>query len=183
MAVRAKKLKNHSHESGNGSSPELNGHAEASLRVQPTHVEVQRAAARLYSQGYRRSQIARLLMSHLTPTMNGKPQEQRLASARAKLRRWEYTKKFRDYIYQLGLIAADVEMPEVFNGVMKQAKKGKVDAARLMLEVTGRHNPKGEQGDTTVVVAFGGNVPRPRRSIGTSTDDTIEGEATEINDG
>lgn len=167
MAELAKKPTKSGHQSGNGSE----------IVVQPTRVEVQRAAARLYSQGYKRSQIARLLMSHLTPTMDGKPQEQRLSTARAKLRRWEYSKKFRDYIYQLGIISADIEIPEVFNGVIKQAKKGKVDAARLMLEVTGRHSTKGEKGDTTVVVAFGGHIPRPNRAIGNGDQDTIDAEA------
>jgi hypothetical protein len=147
--------------------------------VKPTRIEVQRTAARLYSQGYKRSQIARLLMTHLTPAMDGKPTEQRLSNARRKLRGWERSKKFRDYIYQLGIISADIEIPDVFKGVIKQAKKGRVDAARLMLEVTGRHSTKGERGDTTVVVAFDGHIPRPVRAIGNGDQDTVDGEAEE----
>lgn len=167
MAGAAKKLGNRGHVSGSTDE----------IVARYTRIEVQRAAARLYAQGAKRSQIARLLMTHLTPTMNGKPTEQRLSTARAKLRGWERSKKFRDYIWQLGLLKADMEMPQVVDGIMKQAKRGRVDAARLVLEVTGRHNPKGEHGDTTVVVAFGGNVPRPHREIGNG--EVIEAEAVE----
>jgi hypothetical protein len=51
-------------------------------------------------------------------------------------------------------------MPRILDGVTARAVRGRVDAARLALEITGRHNPKGEQNAPTVVVAIDG-IARP----------------------
>jgi hypothetical protein len=117
--------------------------------------------ARLYGYGMQRGQIASGLLDHLTPP-NGKPREYRLAKARAKLRRWERRQQFRDLIYHTAVHEVDAQLPLVLKGVVAKAKRGRVDAARLALEVTGRHNPKGEQAAPTVVIAIDG-VPRPRQ--------------------
>jgi len=48
----------------------------------------------------------------------------------------------------------------ILTGIAKKAQRGRVDAARLALELTGRHNPKGEQAPTQVAIIFQG-IPRP----------------------
>lgn len=123
--------------------------------------EVRVAAAKLYGQGYKRTQIARILLDHLcTEAMLSRPEEQRLTAARALLRRWEKQDSFRDLLYKHALIELDLETPQVLKGIAKKAKRGRVDAARLVLELTGRHNPKGDQAPTQIVLQIEG-VPRP----------------------
>jgi hypothetical protein len=86
--------------------------------------------------------------------------EQRLSQARTKLRGWENSPDFRDLVWKHGLVKLDLATPQILKGVERKAKQGRVDAARLALEVTGRHNPKGDASPTTVVIAFDG-IPRP----------------------
>lgn len=124
--------------------------------------EVKIAAARLYGQGYKRTQIARILRTHLcTHNIQQRPMDQQLATARSTLRRWEKQQKFRDLIYGDAVIKLDLEMPNIFKGIAKKAKRGRVDAARLALEVTGRHNPRGDQAPTQIALVVNG-VPRPK---------------------
>lgn len=126
--------------------------------------EIQAAAARLYGLGYKRAQIARILFDHLAPLhREGKRDrtvEERQSLARNKLRRWERTQKFRDLIWNQAVVELDLETPAILKGVASKAKRGRTDAARLALEVTGRHNPKGEDKPTEIVVHIG-NIPRP----------------------
>jgi DMSO/TMAO reductase YedYZ molybdopterin-dependent catalytic subunit len=89
--------------------------------------------------------------------------EQRLATARTKLRKWEMSVPFLDMIWELSLQKTQMELPQILNGVSRKAKMGRVDAARLILEVTGRHNPKGDVVAPNVVIQFGNDVPRPQR--------------------
>jgi hypothetical protein len=96
-----------------------------------------------------------------------------------KIRAWESTQWFRDALYDASLAQLDLDVPEIFRGVARKAKKGRVDAARLALEVTGRHNPRG--GDATPAIVnlnFGGAIPRP---VGRPTAD-LELEAAEETD-
>lgn len=131
----------------------------------PDRSEVRLAAAKLYGQGYKRPQIARILRPHLiTDMMLGRPMDQQLSTARAKLRRWERDQKFRDLIYGGAVIKLDLEMPSIFKGIASKAKRGRVDAARLALEITGRHNPKGDQAPTQIALVVNG-VPRPRANV------------------
>ena len=118
-------------------------------------------AAKLYGQGFSRAKVARIMLDHLVPNGRDRPEEQRLSQARAKLRRWESDQKFRDLIYHKAVVDLDLATPEILQGVAKKAKRGRVDAARLALELTGRHTPKGEQTPTQVVVAING-IPRPK---------------------
>lgn len=121
---------------------------------------VRETAARMYGQGIKRTVIARALVYYLVPNNRHRPLEQRLAQARSKLRGWEQSKQFRDKVYELAVVQLDMSTPEILLGVAKKAKRGRVDAARLALEVTGRHNPKGDVAPTQVAVVFTG-VPRP----------------------
>lgn len=124
--------------------------------------ELQIHVAKLYGRGIPRRQIARVLVDYLGGNPD-KPLEQKLSQARSKLRRWERTEKFRDLVYKYAVIDLDMEIPGILKGVSAKAKRGRVDAARLALEITGRHNPKGEAAPTQVIVAFG-SVPRPERA-------------------
>lgn len=128
----------------------------------PTFDLIFEHAAKLYGQGYARSKVARIMVNHLVPNGKDRPLEQRLSQARAKLRRWEHNEKFRDLIYHRAVVELDLDSPKILKGLSKKAQKGRVDAARLTFELTGRHNPKGEQAPTQVVVAING-IPRPAR--------------------
>lgn len=122
------------------------------------------AAARLYGRGYKRPQIQTILLDHLAPAKRpgrrDRTREEQQSLARSKLRRWEVSQKFRDLLYQHAVIELDLEVPDILAGVAQKAKRGRVDAARLALEVTGRHNPRGEDKPTQITVQIA-NIPRP----------------------
>jgi hypothetical protein len=127
---------------------------------------VQIQAARAYGTGMKRGEIAKAMVEALSPNTVGRPMEIRMQAARSKLRRWERLQHFRDYVYNHAVANVDMQIPMVLNGVVQRAIRGRVDAARLALEITGRHNPKGEQAAPTVVVAIDG-IARPTvRQIG-----------------
>lgn len=131
-------------------------------QVRPQAEIVREAAAKLYGQGYKRPKIAKVLLAHLiTDEMKTRPIDQQMQAARMKLRRWERTQSFRDLIYKDAVVKLDLDMPGIFQGIAKKAKRGRVDAARLALEVTGRHNPKGDQAPTQIALIVNG-VPRPK---------------------
>lgn len=120
-------------------------------RVKETVVE-------LYGRGYSRSQIAKMLSTHIAPN-SSRP----VPHANRTLRRWEKDQKFRDAIYNASVVKLDLALPSILDGVAKKAKRGRVDAARLALEVTGRHNPKGDAVPTQIAIVVNG-VPRPQRA-------------------
>lgn len=122
-----------------------------------------RLAANLYVQGHSRKKIAKALAKHiLSPEMLTRPEDQQYKAAKQKLIRWERSQRFRDYIWQLGLMRVDMASGQILDGLTNKAVRGRVDAARLLLEVTGRHNPKGDPTPTQITIAFSG-VPRPNR--------------------
>src|SRR5262245_27501643 len=113
---------------------------------------LEHAAVRLYGHGRGRNTVAEMLAKY----MGGK------TAAMKRIRAWEETQWFRDAVYDYAMVKADMAVPQVLNGVQSRAKRGRVDAARLMLEVTGRHNPKGEAAVPAVIqINFGGAIPRP----------------------
>ena len=126
--------------------------------------ELQLAAANLFGRGYPRKQIQRILFDHLAPAerpgKRDRTLEERQRMAYGKLRRWERTPKFRDLVYQVAVVELDMSTPQILQGVANKAKRGRVDAARLALEVTGRHNPKGQEKPTEIHVQIA-NIPRP----------------------
>jgi hypothetical protein len=125
---------------------------------------VQIAAAKLYGQGYGRTQIGRALLDHLTPRNDAdgypRPKMKREKAARSKLRRWEMEQWFRDKVFELAVIKTDLEIPKIMQGVVTKAKRGRVDAAKLALQMAGRITDGADAGPTTVNVVFGG-IPRP----------------------
>jgi hypothetical protein len=100
------------------------------------------------------------MVNVLVPNGQHRPLEQRVSQARKKLRGWETSPAFRDLVYQNAVVKLDMATPGIFNALVKSAKKGRVDASRLVLELTGRHNPKGDTTPTQVIVAING-MPRP----------------------
>lgn len=125
---------------------------------------VKEAAAKLYGHGFTRRQVLLKLLPHLAPKeregKRDRTKEEQESLARSKLRRWESQQKFRDLVYQHAVVELDMEIPNVLKGVSKKAKTGRVDAARLVLEVSGRHNPKGDQQAPNITVQIA-NIPRP----------------------
>lgn len=126
------------------------------------HQRLRQHCAKLYGMGFQTKEIARALVDYLQPNED-KPMDQRLADARRKLRRWVTQESFRDAVYKSAVVKLDMESPKILAGIAKQAKRGRVDAARLAFEITGRHTAKGDQAPTQVAVIIG-NVPRPERS-------------------
>lgn len=120
---------------------------------------LQKHCARLYGTGMKRAQIAKAMLDYLSPDKS-RPVEVRMSKARAKLRRWEQRQLFRDAVYDHAVVELDMQVPGIMRGVINKARRGRVDAARLVLEVTGRHNPKGDTNPPAVVVHIDG-VPRP----------------------
>jgi hypothetical protein len=135
---------------------------------------VRLAAAKLYGQGFDRRQISKAMLKHLTPNHKDATLDHRTRRARNKLRAWERDPAFRDLIWANSLIQADLQSGRIVNGLVQKAKRGRVDAAKLALELTGRYTPKGDATPTQVAIVFGG-VARPV----VSTDATVEVEAIE----
>jgi hypothetical protein len=134
-----------------------------------TTEELQMAAAKLYGSGYTRGAISRAMMEQLTPQMAGRPRDQRLTRARSKLRRWEMTQSFRDLVWDHAVVQLDMSTPSILQGVARKARSGRVDAAKLALELTGRYVPAGTAQPTQVAVVFQG-IPRP----GTDNGEVVE---------
>ena len=89
-----------------------------------------------------------------------RPFEQQLRAARTKLKRWESQQAFRDLVWELAVVDLDLTTPSILRGVARSAKRGRVDAAKLALEITGRHVTKGDQTAPNITIAFAG-IPRP----------------------
>jgi hypothetical protein len=125
--------------------------------------DIRETAARLYGRGFRRAQIARALVDHLYPE-NGKArtEEQRLSTVNHRLRRWEYNQEFRDLVYRYAVVDLDMDTPAILVGLSKRARRGRVDAARLALELTGRHSKDADVAPVNVTVNLA-NVARPEK--------------------
>lgn len=140
--------------------PALQEQSRELSAVERRRLALQAHCAKLYGQGFGRAKIARLLLDELVTTGLDRPEEQRLSQARNKLRNWEAKQKFRDMVYQRAVVELDMSTPQILLGLGRKAARGRVDAARLALEITGRHNPKGDRAPTQVAVVFQG-IPRP----------------------
>ena len=132
-------------------------------------------AAALLGQNKSRGQVARILEQHLLTPQQKRytPQRQRLLCLR-KIRRWQRNKEFRDLVWAFALERLDARTPAILDGVADRAVAGRVDAAKLTLEVAGRYSPKGHDQPTAVQIVVNG-VPRPM-----AVDDSavIDGEIT-----
>lgn len=133
-----------------------------------TWTPVQEAAAKLYANGLKRAEVARLLVDHISPQKkkrDGGPEtdDKRLKRSRNRLRVWEQETWFRDKIYQLSVARIDVASGQIVTGLIERASRGRVDAAKYAFEISGRHDPRGETAPTAVIVNFGDSIPRPER--------------------
>jgi hypothetical protein len=82
--------------------------------------------------------------------------------ARAKLKRWEKTQWFRDALYDHVVVKTDLSIPQIMEGVVKKAKRGRVDAAKLAMSVAGRHVETMDGAvNVPISINFRGAVPRP----------------------
>jgi hypothetical protein len=136
---------------------------------------VQLKAAALFGLNKSRGQVARILEHHLlTPLQRQQNPVRRRRYALRKLRRWQKRKDFRDLVWQSAVERLDARTPEILEGVADRAAAGRVDAAKLSLEVAGRYSPKGHDQPTAVQIVVNG-VPRPM-----AVDDSmvVDGELT-----
>jgi len=81
-------------------------------------------------------------------------------------------------VYNTAVTQVDMQTPAILNGVVSRAVRGRVDAARLALEITGRHNPKGDQAAPTVVVAIDG-ISRPQTPVQIADAEVVDADAVE----
>jgi hypothetical protein len=131
---------------------------DTGLTTQVSMELVRLQCARLLAAGFPTSKVANAMARYLTP--NGYEH-----TAKSKLRRWMRTDPtFRDLIYNEAVIKLDLSSPEILDGLRKSARRGRVDAARFALELTGRHT-KDETPVTTVNVVLT-NIPRPEGGNG-----------------
>src|SRR5215472_5895301 len=129
--------------------PDGNGALETEIALD----EIRLAAARLIAAGFHPRKVGEAMARHLSPTGNQR-------SAYQKLRRWMYKDKaFRDLIYEQAVLKLDLSSPDILDGIRRSARRGRVDAARLALELTGRHVK--EEAQVTQVNVVLNNIPRP----------------------
>ncbi len=123
---------------------------------------LQITAVQLFIRGYLLPEIAQKLQFQLVPheprpIVRGK-------KARIRLRRWFRSEKFRDLIWQETMIGLDLDSPKIVAGISRKAQAGRIDAARLALELNGRHAPHTEVQPAQVNIVFG-SVPRPLKEL------------------
>lgn len=97
--------------------------------------------------------------------------------ARARTRAWSHGELFRQALWDWSVNEMDLATPAILQGITAKAAAGRVDAARLALEITGRHAPNVDVQPASIHIVMGG-VPRP--VVAPAVVDAIEGEADEI---
>ena len=136
---------------------------------------IQLTAARLFAQGDSRHTVARKLKTYLLTAYqlrNPSAAKQHMLAMR-KLRRWQQTKAFRDLVWQYTVERLDSRTPEIVDGVADRAANGRVDAAKLALEIAGRYTPKALDQPTAVQIVVN-SVPRPTAQAVKA--DVVQGE-------
>jgi hypothetical protein len=141
---------------------------------------IQLTVAQMLANGKSRHQIARVLKPHLlTAYEKTKPPVKQQMRAVRKIRSWQRQKAFRDLVWQLTVERLDTRTPEIMEGVADRAANGRVDAAKLALEVAGRYSPKGHDQPTAVQIVVNG-VPRP---TAIAADSVVDGQLLAEEDG
>jgi len=125
---------------------------------------VQLTAAKLYGRGLGRAQIAAALVDVIVPLNPQRwlPLKERKKRARRRLKSWEASIIFRDMVWEHAVVKMDMRAGQILDGVFGSAVRGRVDAAKLALEIAGRYSPKDQQQPTNVAIVFGSAVPRPQ---------------------
>ena len=130
----------------------------------------------MLARGYTIPEVARKYVEYLVPQEMSR--DKKLKRARYKVRSWMMSHKMRDLLWEETMIGLDLDSPQIVRGIARKAKAGRVDAARLSLEMTGRHAPQAEIQPATINIAFG-DIPRPRRAI-TDGHDVVDVDPDEI---
>lgn len=138
---------------------------------------IQMLVATQYARGATVAQLARKLAHLIRPDVQDEDKQRQ--KSRSVIRKWLATEKMRNIIWQETLIQADLDSPQVVAAVGRKAKRGRIDAARLHLELTGRHAPNTEITPAQVNVVFT-DLPRPTTEE--EDDNTVVGDADEVVD-
>jgi hypothetical protein len=109
----------------------------------------------------------------ICPTYAGS-KENRQRAARRWTRNWVRDEVFRAALYEWALMQVDLATPQILVGITNKAIAGRVDAARLVLELTGRHAPNSEVQPAQIQIVMG-QVPRPTEAdIEIGEDEVVE---------
>lgn len=126
-------------------------------------------AAMMIAQGKPIGQVGKALVKYARPNP-AIPEKVRIRRTINRIRKLQRTREdYRDFIYEQSLLRLEREIPDIFTGLTRKAKAGRVDAAKLILEVTGRHAPQTEVVPAHIHLNLTG-VPRPQ------DDDVVDGE-------
>lgn len=129
------------------------------------------------AKGKTTSTFAKKYAMAIVPKHEGS-EAKRMKKARARCRAWAHSETFRQALWDWSVNEMDLATPSILQGITAKAAAGRVDAARLALEITGRHAPNVDVQPASIQIVMGG-VPRPATPM---PDDAIEGEAEEIVD-
>jgi hypothetical protein len=140
--------------------PELEHRLLDGVRIKPEHRSAAIHAARLFGLGYERKSIAKVIAEELYGREE-LTQEVKFKSARRKLANWEQKVWFRDLVYHFAVVELDMSTPQILRGVANKAKRGRVDAAKLALGITGRYKERDEDRPGAITINLGMDLPRP----------------------
>jgi hypothetical protein len=88
--------------------------------------------------------------------------EKKLRSkARGRVRKWSHTEHFRQALWDWSVSELDLTSMDILQGIAAKAAAGRVDAARLALEITGRHAPNSDIQPAAIQIVMN-QVPRPQ---------------------
>lgn len=144
----------------------------------PKQVSVlQVQVVQLLARGYTIPEAAVKLQHRLVP--HEADRKKRLKKARTRIRLWMASQKMRDLLWEESVHGLDLKTPQILNGVAKKAAAGRVDAARLALEITGRHAPQAEVTPAQININLG-EIPRPQRDRQLDDPDLVEVDPDEV---
>mgnify|MGYP000909817274 CR=1 FL=1 len=140
---------------------------------------LQQKAIELFARGHARREICCYLAKYIKPL---RPEYQKTDEVHIKrvikiFKEWEEDPAWRDRLWNEVQKNLDLQSAGMVEGVVKAAKRGRVDAAKFGLELAGRYTPKGEDKPAVVNIQFG-SMPRPTQDWR----EAIEGEAEEVDD-
>lgn len=87
----------------------------------------------------------------------------RQKSLREKIRRLGRQEDFQNFIGEMSKVGTIMAVPSTVEAVARKARAGRVDAAKLIFEASGFHNPRIQHDHGGEVVISIRNAPRPER--------------------
>jgi len=127
------------------------------------------------ARGWLIPEVARKFVDHLAPHEANR--DKKLKKARTRIRHWMASQKMRDLMWEETMVGLDMDSPQIVRGISRKARAGRVDAARLALELNGRHAPQTEVTPAQINIQFG-DIPRPRRAL--DNPDTIDADPDDV---